>query len=186
MSFPTGRLPDGTWVVADGTERDAIGSNDGLAAGDRAWNQTDDEYDLCESVDGADSSTWSRKRLWTLEGAYSTGSTAERFPFLPDGSSIGTSVTDVRVSTTMPHAGQGVAFYWHPENDAGSTEVFFYKNKTGPAISSATVSVDTTQGEFNATGLTWSAGDSIAIGVDPNNAPTNPMWTFVYEVDLLT
>jgi len=59
MTFPSGRLTDGTWLVANDAERDAIGSDDGLQADQRCFNLTNKRHESCVSVDGAAASTWS-------------------------------------------------------------------------------------------------------------------------------
>ena len=52
MPEPTGRSPDGTWIAADNTERNAIGTDDGLVVGQRCLTLDAIEIDVCELVAG--------------------------------------------------------------------------------------------------------------------------------------
>jgi predicted secreted protein len=64
MTFPTGKLDPVSWLAADATERDAIGSSDGLRVGDQCrvlHASIAGSWWRCTSVDGANSSTWTGK-----------------------------------------------------------------------------------------------------------------------------
>lgn len=157
-----------------------LGTSDALQAGDPGFDTTNKRTLYCISVDGASSSTWGYKRTRVIKGAYSTGSALERWPFLGDGSGVGTAVTDVRVSITMPYAGKMLGFWYHPENDCGNVTVKTYKNKGAAVDTLGPTAVNATQVKFNAA-TTWAAGDSIAIGITNTNVPTSPMWSLELE-----
>ncbi len=194
MTQPNQRLPDGTWVAATEAIRDAIGSNEGLIAGQRCLTlvgdtgHQDNEIDVCESVDGDDASTWSRKRLTWLQGSYNAaGSAALRYiPF--DGTGENATITTTGVHFLASYDGVMTRAVLLSRVATMAITIFglHLDDNTTPtgtdtqSIGSANVAVEFTLG------LSFSRDQRVACSVDPAGAANEVSFMIELEMDLLT
>lgn len=58
MTFPQSKPASRIWWANDATQRNAIGSNDGLDVGDLVFQLSDNTWYRCDTVTGGDTSTW--------------------------------------------------------------------------------------------------------------------------------
>ncbi len=167
------------WVASGAVERDSIGSADALQVGDRCLTLDETETDVCESVDGADSSTWSRKRLANFKWGFNpTGATTLAFvPFgdISESGSGGVAGTvlipsfDGRLVRASVNCNVGTM---------GVTAVAGQVEGSGPVAAELTVDIDTADKGYGFTwaSLTFSAGEQVEMSVDPTGAAGTAMW----------
>lgn len=106
MTYPTAKTSPHEWLAADATARDAIGSREGLRAGNFCVQQDDGARYKCSTVDGLDASTWAGSLLpddVTINGDLTMDSPS---PHLVAGD--GTDSPDI----TLNKSDSGWAGYW--------------------------------------------------------------------------
>ena len=100
-TYPSHYRATKTWRVADNAERDALGSDDGLAVDDIGYTEDTNDLFFVVSVDGAASSTWAAisSAAETLAATLAAGNTTDGTELTVTGGFTG--VTFATTSTTI-------------------------------------------------------------------------------------
>lgn len=150
----------------------ALGTDDGLAVGDVAWDTTGKRF-VSALTAAAGSSTWGIKSRFTIHTTPASTSTSADERFLSFGSStVGSLINNFGIGTIFRHPTTVYGCMFWVENDPGNVTIKAYKEAVEAASKTETVAAATPKDFVFATPPTYAAGERFDLGIDPTNART--------------
>lgn len=166
------------------TQLQGLGTDDGLAVGDPAWDMTNARMVHCATA-AAGSSTWKHRTYDKIHLSWWRNTVDARYlPFRVGTSGGHPTITTEHVAMTLPADMAILDCRYFCTGAAGSTILSVHKNETASALATDTVVVSaSTLAQFDLTGASFDKNDRLHINSDPAAAELAAHITLAVQYD---